>query len=267
MSKTKVIINAATGRMGKELLKAAIDDRGAELISAIARAGHPLVGTDIAILTGSEPIGVVVDDDLHKALSKKGVVIDFSLPDYSIECLNQAVPAKSPMVIGTTGYSQEQLDQIEKASKYIPIVLAANYSVGVNSLIGLVKQATRLLGDKADVEIFEAHHKHKKDAPSGTALALGEAVAKERGVNLSDVAEWTRYGEAPRQKGDIGFSVMRAGDIVGTHDVVFALNGEMVTIRHEAQSRQCFASGAVTAAHWVKSQKPGLYDMQDVLGL
>lgn len=270
MSSTQIIINAATGRMGKELLKATVYAQGAELVSAIARSGHPMVGTDVAFLIGTEPQGVFIGDDLSQALNaseNEKVVIDFSLPDYSIESLHKAVAAQTPVVIGTTGYSEEQLGEINQASQSIPIVFAANYSIGVNSLIGLVKQATQLLGDKADIEIFEAHHKHKKDAPSGTALALGDAVAAEKGQKLTDIAEWARHGESPRQEGKVGFSVMRAGDIVGTHDVVFALNGEMVTLRHEAQSRQCFASGAVTAAKWLINKPAGLYDMQDVLGL
>lgn len=267
MSKTQIIINAATGRMGKELLVATISDNDVELVAAIARADHPMVGNDIAYLIGVEPQGVPISTDLSTLLSSDKVLIDFSLPDYSIVSLEQCVVAKTPMVIGTTGYSEKQLQQIKNAAREIPIVLAANYSVGVNSLIGLVKQATALLGDQADIEIFEAHHKHKKDAPSGTALALGEAVAKEQGKELKDIAEWTRQGESPRQGGNIGFSVMRAGDIVGTHDVVFALNGEMVTLRHEAQSRRCFASGAVVAAKWLENKPAGLYNMQDVLGL
>ncbi len=267
MNKTPIIINACTGRMGKELLAATLNEPDAELISAIARQGHPMVGTDVAFLVGTEPQGIFVGDDLSQALSQDKIVIDFSLPEYSIRSLNQAVAAKAAMVIGTTGYSPEQLQQIENAAEEIPIVFAANYSIGINSLIGLVKQATQLLGHKSDIEIFEAHHKHKKDAPSGTALALGEAVAEERGKKLSDIAEWARHGESPRQEGSVGFSVMRAGDIVGTHDVVFALNGEVVTLRHEAQSRQCFASGAVVAAQWLEGKAPGLYSMQDVLGL
>jgi 4-hydroxy-tetrahydrodipicolinate reductase len=270
MGNTHIVINAATGRMGKELLKATVDDQEAELASAVARSGHPMVGTDVAFLIGAEPQGVLIGDDLSQALNVDGsekVVIDFSLPDYSIESLHKAVTTKTPVVIGTTGYSDEQLREIDQAAKIIPIVFAANYSIGVNSLIGLVKQATQLLGDKADIEIFEAHHKHKKDAPSGTALALGDAVAEEKGQKLTDIAEWARHGESPREQGKIGFSVMRAGDIVGTHDVVFALNGEMVTLRHEAQSRQCFASGAVTAAKWLLGKPAGLYSMQDVLGL
>lgn len=267
MKKTNIIINAATGRMGKELLQATAADKEVTLVGAIARAGHPMVGNDVAYLIGSEPLGVLITAEFSRELSKDAVLIDFSLPDYSIESLDRAVQAGTPVVIGTTGYSDEQLKQIEEAAKSIPIVFAANYSVGVNSLLGLVKQATKLLGDNSDIEIFEAHHKHKKDAPSGTALALGEAVAEEKGQRLKDIAEWARHGDSPRQEGAIGFSVMRAGDIVGTHDVVFALNGEMVTLRHEAQSRQCFASGAVIAAKWLVGKSAGLYNMQDVLGL
>lgn len=267
MSKAPIIVNACTGRMGKELVQAVLADDGAELTSAIARSGHPMVGTDVAFLVGSEPQGVFIGEELAAAVSANKVVIDFSLPDYSIESLNKAVQSQAAMVIGTTGYSDQQLEQIHEAAKHIPVILAANYSIGVNSLIGLVKQATQLLGDKADIEIFEAHHKHKKDAPSGTALALGEAVAEQKNQKLNDIAEWARHGESPRKEGNIGFSVMRAGDIVGTHDVVFALNGEMVTLRHEAQSRQCFASGAVVAAKWLQGKPAGLYGMQDVLGL
>ncbi|GAA4359294.1 4-hydroxy-tetrahydrodipicolinate reductase [Kangiella marina] len=267
MAKTHIIINAATGRMGKELLQATVSDKEVTLTGAVARAGHPMVGSDIAYLIGSEPHNILISDDLARLLSNDAVLIDFSLPDYSIQSLEQAVTSKTPVVIGTTGYSDSQLERIEQAAKQIPIVLAANYSVGVNSLIGLVKQATKLMGDKADIEVFEAHHKHKKDAPSGTALALGEAVAQEKGQALKDIAQWARHGDSPRQDGEVGFSVMRAGDIIGTHDVVFALNGEMVTLRHEAQSRQCFASGAVVAAKWLKAQPAGLYTMQQVLGL
>ena len=271
MNTVELIINAATGRMGKALLQATMNDAEVKLNAAIARAGHPMVGSDVAFLIGTEPLNIDVSDNLEKVLSSNSlnqkVLIDFSLPDYSILSLQQAVSARVPMVIGTTGYSPEQLETIKQAAQSIPIVLAANYSVGVNSLIGLVKQATQLLGEMADIEIFEAHHKHKKDAPSGTALALGDAVAEEKGQKLEDIAEWTRHGEAPRKEGSIGFSVVRAGDIVGTHEVVFALNGEMVTLRHEAQSRQCFASGAVIAAKWLSKQGAGLYNMQDVLGL
>ena len=267
MNNTNIVINAATGRMGKELLQAAVADKDVTLAGAIARSGHPMVANDVAYLIGSEPQGVVITDDLSSQLNAETVLIDFSLPDYSIDSLERAVEASTPVVIGTTGYSEEQLKYIEQAAQSIPIVFAANYSVGVNSLIGLVKQAAELLGDKADIEVFEAHHKHKKDAPSGTALALGEAVAEVKGQNLNNIAEWARHGDSPRQEGAIGFSVMRAGDIVGTHDVVFALNGEMVTLRHEAQSRQCFASGAVVAAKWLGGKPAGLYNMQDVLGL
>lgn len=264
---TPIVINACTGRMGQELLKAAIDNSQIEIVGAMAREHHKKLGTDIGYLVGKEPQGVFVGDDLSATLNEQKVLIDFSLPDHSIETLSHAVSANSPVVIGTTGFNEQQKAAINEAANSIPIVFAANYSVGVNSLLGLVKQATRLLGDKADIEIFEAHHKYKKDSPSGTALALGEAVADTKGQDLNDVAEWARHGIGERETGAIGFSVMRAGDIVGTHEVVFALNGELVTLRHEAQTRQCFAQGAIEAAKWLLSKPAGLYDMQNVLGL
>ena len=262
---TPLIINACTGRMGKELLKAAISDPGTDVAAAIARETHPLLGTDIGYLIGANPQGVFVGSDLTSSLNGRRVLIDFSLPDHSIASLRNALVNLTPMVIGTTGFNEAQQIEIEQAAQYIPIVYAANYSVGVNSLISLVKQATKLLGQESDIEIFEAHHKYKKDAPSGTALALGHAAAEVLAKPLSDIAVENRQGE--RRQGDIGFSVMRAGDIVGTHEVVFALNGEMVTLRHEAQSRQCFAQGAIEAAKWLSVKKAGLYNMQDVLGI
>lgn len=264
---TPIVINACTGRMGQELLKVAINDNQVEIVGAMAREQHKKLGTDIGYLVGMEPQGVFVGDDLSVTLNERKVLIDFSLPEHSIETLAHAVSANSPVVIGTTGFSDEQKGKISEAAKSIPIVFAANYSLGVNSLLGLVKQATKLLGDKSDIEIFEAHHKYKKDSPSGTALALGEAVAESKGQNLDDVAEWARHGIGEREPGAIGFSVMRAGEIVGTHEVVFALKGELVTLRHEAQTRQCFAQGAIEAAKWLLGKPAGLYDMQDVLGL
>ncbi|NVK22520.1 MAG: 4-hydroxy-tetrahydrodipicolinate reductase [Kangiellaceae bacterium] len=266
---TPLIINACTGRMGKELLKAAISDPGTDVTAAIARETHPLLGTDIGYLIGANPQGVFVGSDVMASLNgqytNRRVLVDFSLPDHSMETLQKALVNLTPIVIGTTGFNETQQIEIEKAAQYIPIVYAANYSVGVNSLICLVKQATKLLGQESDIEIFEAHHKYKKDAPSGTALALAHAAAETMGKPLSEIAVENRQGE--RKSGDIGFSVMRAGDIVGTHEVVFALNGEMVTLRHEAQSRQCFAQGAINAAKWLCDKKAGLYNMQDVLGI
>lgn len=262
---TAMVINACTGRMGKELIDAILSDSGSDIAAAIARTNHPLVGTDLGYIIGANPQGVFISSDVSTSLEAGRVLIDFSLPEHSIATLEKAVFHRCPMVIGTTGFSEAQKEKISEASKIIPIVFSANYSVGVNSLIGLVKQATKLLGQKADIEIFEAHHKHKIDAPSGTAIAIGEAIAETKGVAHDAIAVIERAGK--REKGSLGYSVMRAGDIIGTHEVVFALNGEMLTLRHEAQSRQCFAQGAVQAAKWLSGQSAGVYSMQDVLGL
>ena len=261
-----LVINACTGRMGKELLKAAISEPGVDIAAALARTEHPLLGTDIGYLIGANPQGVFIGSDLSESLNKRRVLIDFSLPEHSMRCLQQAVLSNTPVVIGTTGFSDQQRQLIQEAARTIPVVFAANYSLGVNSLLGLVKQASKLLSSKADIEIFEAHHRYKKDAPSGTALALGEAVAEPQGKQLSDIACWTRHGVTEqREKGEVGFSVMRGGSIVGTHDVVFALDGEILTLRHEALSRECFAQGAIAAALWLHDKPAGLYDMEDVL--
>lgn len=264
---TPIIINAATGRMGKSLISAVIGDAGSELLSAMARANHPLLGTDVGYLVGANPQNLLLQNNFENAITQAAVIIDFSLPDFSMETLEQAVATKTPMVIGTTGFSQSQLARVADAARSIPIMLSANYSIGVNSLIKLVKMATNLLGEGSDIEIFEAHHKHKIDAPSGTALAIGEAIAQEKGQSLNTLAVYDRSGQ--RNSGDIGFSVMRAGEIVGIHEVVFALAGEIVTIKHEAQSRQCFAEGALSAAKWLfalhDKGQTGLFTMADLL--
>lgn len=262
-----IIINAATGRMGKSLISTVIGDAEATLVAAMARSNHPLLGSDVGYLVGANPQNLALQDNFDQALVKTAVIIDFSLPDFSMEILEQAMATKTPMVIGTTGFSDAQYGQIQQASRSIPIVLSANYSIGVNSLIRIVKMASNLLGDAADIEIFEAHHKHKVDSPSGTALAIGEAIAAEKGKPLSKLAVYDRSGQ--RKAGDIGFSVMRAGEIVGTHEVLFALDGEVLTIKHEAQSRQCFAEGAITAAKWLfgrhQAGETGLFSMADLL--
>ncbi len=262
-----IIINAVTGRMGQQLVKTVVSDSDVAISAALARATHPLQGTDIGYLIGANPHNRVISSDLDAAFEQGDVFIDFSLPEHSIDCLQKAVKAKVPVVIGTTGFDEQQQVQIDEASKSIPIVWAANYSLGVNSLILLTRQATQLLGEQSDIEIFEAHHKHKIDAPSGTALAIGEVIADEKNQSLADIAVYDRQGL--RKSGNIGFSVMRAGEIIGTHEVAFALNGELVTLRHEAQTRQCFAQGAIEAAKWLKHKSEqgenGLFDMQAVL--
>ncbi|WP_251358412.1 4-hydroxy-tetrahydrodipicolinate reductase [Kangiella sp. TOML190] len=266
-----LIINAATGRMGKELVASAVSDADVKVSGALARPNHPLQGTDIGYLIGANPQGTHITDDLSAALDSdlagQQLLIDFSLPDYSLACLRMALKSKTPMVIGTTGFSSEQQLEIEAAAQQIPIMQASNYSLGVNTLIQLAVEATRILGKQADIEIFEAHHKHKIDAPSGTALSIGEAIASSQGKKLDEIKTLQRAGE--RTEGEIGFSVMRAGEIVGTHEVTFALDGELMSIKHQAQSRQCFAQGAIQAAKWLFQQdlqgEKGLFSLQDML--
>ncbi|MRX27799.1 4-hydroxy-tetrahydrodipicolinate reductase [Kangiella sp. HZ709] len=258
-----IIINAATGRMGKELIQAVVSDSDSVVAAALARDNHPLIGTDIGYMVGANPQNKLLSSDLESALLSANVLIDFSLPEHSIRTLLQAEKVKIPVLIGTTGFDSEQLALIEKAATSIPVMLASNYSLGVNSLIHLVTEATKLLSDKSDIEIFEAHHKHKIDSPSGTAISIGEAIAETKGRRLDEIAVYERSGE--RKKDDIGFAVMRGGETIGTHEVTFALNGELVSLKHEAQTRQCFAQGALTAAKWLIKQPIGLYDMQKML--
>ncbi len=258
-----IIINAATGRMGKELIQAVVSDTDSVVAAALAREDHPLIGSDIGYMVGANPQNKLLSSDLESALLSANVLIDFSLPDHSISTLLQAEKNNTPVLIGTTGFDAEQLAIIEKTATSIPVMLASNYSLGVNSLIHLVTQATKLLSDKADIEIFEAHHKHKIDSPSGTAISIGQAIAETQGKNLDEIAAYERSGK--RKTGDIGFAVMRGGEIIGTHEVTFALNGELVSLRHEAQTRQCFAQGALTAAKWLVQQSAGLYNMQNML--
>lgn len=264
---TAIIINAATGRMGTELIKSVVSDADTVVAAALARESHPLIGTDIGYMIGANPQGKTLSCDYQDAFAAGDVLIDFSLPEHSMATLQKAVDADVPMVIGTTGFDESQLAEIEEAAKSIPIMLAANYSLGVNLLIQLAQQATKALSGKADIEIFEAHHKHKIDAPSGTALTIGEAIADAQDKNLNEIMSLDRSGK--RNDGELGFSVMRAGEIVGTHEVTFALNGEVISLKHEAQNRQCFAQGAIEAAKWLKQQqengKNGLFSISDMI--
>ncbi len=249
-----IAVAGALGRMG-QAVAAVIESRDDARLAA--RFDRP----------GAVGEGLV---DVDAALAAAQVVVDFTTPAASVG-LAQAVAARGgpALVIGSTGCSDEQLAAIAEAAKSVAIVHAGNYSLGVNMLMGLVAQAARALGpDAYDIEIFEAHHKRKVDAPSGTALMLGQAAAEGRGVKLDDVAQRGRDGiTGPRRAGDIGFSVMRGGDIIGEHSVTFAAEDEILTISHSARDRGLFARGAVVAARWVAGKPPGLYDMQDVLGL
>ncbi|HES75447.1 MAG TPA: 4-hydroxy-tetrahydrodipicolinate reductase [bacterium] len=263
-----VTITGSGGRMGRALIETLANGDRARLHAAIDRGSSALLGLDAGEFAGVGVLDVHIHDDLALVLPGSDVLIDFTRPEATLHYLPLCVAAGVPMVIGTTGLSAEQRGMIEIAATHIPIVLAANFSVGVNLCLKLLDTAARVLDDGFDVEIIEAHHRHKVDAPSGTALALGHAVANALGRDLNECAVYGREGiTGERDPKTIGFSTVRGGDIVGDHTVLFAGLGERVEITHKASSRITFARGAVHAARWVKGRAPGLYDMQDVLGL
>lgn len=266
---TKVAIAGAAGRMGRNLIEACRQTETVEIVAAIERAGSPAIGRDAGELVGMGNLGVSVAGGLEAITRDFDVLIDFTRPEASLVNLVSCRHAGKPMVIGTTGFTPPQREQIAAGASDIAIVFAPNMSVGVNLCFKLLEMAARVLGDEADIEIIEAHHRHKVDAPSGTALRMGEVVANALGRDLQDCAVYGRglgiAGE--RHKGTIGFETIRAGDIVGEHTVMFAGLGERVEISHKATSRLTFAQGALRAASWLVGQDKGLYDMQDVLGL
>jgi 4-hydroxy-tetrahydrodipicolinate reductase len=262
----QLVIFGVTGRMGQSLLRAMREESGLRLCGAIAHAGSQRLGKDAA--TEGEPVDVAVTADAVLALGSADVALDFSLPQAVGEHVRTCAEAGVPIVVGATGLDAAAQSQIAEAAKRIAVLIAPNTSVGVNVTAMLVSQAAKVLGSAYDVEVCEAHHRNKRDAPSGTALALGEAVAAARGQMLASVAEFDRHGGArARQPGGIGFAVVRAGDIVGEHTVVFAADGERIEITHRATDRIIFARGALRAAEWVAGRPAGLYGMQHVLGL
>lgn len=263
---TRVAIHGAAGRMGQSLLAACLDDRGLRLAAALEDAGHPALGEDAAGLIGRPSVGVALSAEVAPA--SFDVVVDFTRPDGAMDLLERCRGERTALVIGTTGFTPEQRAHIGAAAVDVPIVLAPNMGVGVNLLLGLVRRAARALGDDYDIEVVEAHHRHKVDAPSGTALRLGEVAAEGRGARLEDLGVFNRQGHTgERERGSIGFSTVRGGDIVGEHTVLFAGTGERIELNHQATSRMVFAQGAMRAAGWIAEQPPGLYDMGDVLGL
>jgi 4-hydroxy-tetrahydrodipicolinate reductase len=264
----RIAVMGAAGRMGKTLIEAVQLVDGARLSAAIDRADSSLVGADVGELVAQGKIGINLSGDLVAVLDQFDVLIDFTHPSVTLNNLTVCRQAGKAMVIGTTGFSPEEKQLLADAGKQIPIVFAANFSVGVNLCLKLLDTAARVLGDDVDIEIIEAHHRHKVDAPSGTALRMGEVVANALGRDLQKVAVYGREGQTgARERETIGFATVRAGDVVGDHTVLFAADGERVEITHKASSRMTFAKGAVRAALWLQQREPGLYDMQDVLGL
>lgn len=264
----RLAVVGASGRMGKCLIQAAAQTADAELTVAVSRPGSLKIGSDAGEVSGMGHLGVAVTDNLAAHVEQFDVLIDFTQPDCSLDYLETCRQAGKAIVIGTTGYSNEQRAVIAKAAEEIPVVLAPNMSVGVNLSLKLLEMTAKVMGDYTDIEVIEAHHRHKVDAPSGTALRMGEVVADTLGYDLAECAIYGREGNTGvRDRKTIGFSTIRAGDIVGEHTVMFADAGERVEITHKATNRMTFANGAVRAALWLADKANGQYDMQDVLGL
>jgi len=264
----RVAVVGAAGRMGKTLVEAVSATDGMILAAATEQPDSTLVGVDAGQLAGVGNLGVLISHSLTKVIDAFDVLIDFTGPAGTMVHLDVCRQHRRAMVIGTTGLSEDQKAKIRAAADDIPIVFAPNMSVGVNLCFRLLELAAKVMGEEADIEIIEAHHRHKVDAPSGTALRMGEVVAGALGRDLADVAVYGREGHTgPRDARSIGFETIRAGDVVGEHTVWFATEGERVEITHKASSRMTFARGAVRAAAWLVNQGPGLFDMQDVLAL
>jgi 4-hydroxy-tetrahydrodipicolinate reductase len=266
MKTTRIAIHGAAGRMGRAVIQTALATPGVKLVAAIDRKDNAELGEDVGSVVGQADVGIAVGHAIDPTNEPFEVLIDFTQPEATLAALEQCRAHKKAMVIGTTGFTPEQRKVIEQAAREIPICTAANFSIGVNVVLSLLGDAARLLGDQYDVEILEAHHRHKTDAPSGTALAMGEELARALGRNLKDHAVYGREGQTgARTRQTIGFATVRGGDVVGDHTVMFLGEGERVEISHKATSRLNFAQGAVRAAQWLGGRGPGLYSMQDVL--
>ncbi len=266
----KAVVTGAAGRMGSRIINVLSTSEGIRLSAAVERKGHPLVGQDSSGPAGLPSGGVltVITDDLAAALKTGDVIIDFTSPEASLEHIHACAEQKRPIVVGSTGFSKEQIEQIKKHTQTTSCVLSPNMSIGVNLCFKILEEIARTVGEDYDMEIVEAHHRMKKDAPSGTAMKMAQIIAQAVNRNLDEVGVYARKGMiGERSKKEIGIQTLRAGDIVGEHTVMFAGKGERIELTHRAHSRDTFAAGAVRAAKWIVGKKPGLYTMQDVLGL
>lgn len=264
----KIAVTGAAGRMGKTLIEAVNLAEGCELSAAIERPESSLIGADAGELAGLGKMGVAIVGDIRQVVDQFDVLIDFTAPVATLANAVACAAAGKGMVIGTTGFDEAQKAQLTEAIGPIAVCQASNFSTGVNLCFTLLDMAARVLGDEVDIEVYEAHHRHKVDAPSGTALSMGQVVADALGRDLDRVAVYGREGQTgARERDTIGFATVRAGDIVGDHTVMFCADGERVEITHKASSRMSFARGAARAATWLSGQAAGRYDMQDVLGL
>ncbi|MHA1129109.1 MAG: 4-hydroxy-tetrahydrodipicolinate reductase [Alphaproteobacteria bacterium] len=265
---TGIAVMGASGRMGRMLIQAVEENDNAHLVGVTERTGHDWIGRDLGECLGGAANGIVVSDDPLEVLAHSHAVVDFTSPEATVLHSELAAQARITHVIGTTGLEEAHLTKIAAAARHAIVVRAGNMSLGVNLLTVLTRKVAAALDMDFDIEIVEMHHHHKIDAPSGTALMLGEAAAEGRGVDLADVSDRGRDGETgARKRGDIGFVSLRGGDVIGEHDVIFAGEGERIILRHIASDRMLFARGAIKAALWGQSQKPGEYTMLDVLGL
>ncbi|MGI2028500.1 4-hydroxy-tetrahydrodipicolinate reductase [Endozoicomonas acroporae] len=265
---TRVAIAGAAGRMGRMLVEAVAADQQCRLGAAIIKPGDSLLGVDAGDLAGVGSLGVPLTDSLEAVVNDFDVLIDFTTPDLTMQNVAQCQQYGKGIVIGTTGLSNGQKAELAKAAEDTAIVFAPNMSIGVNLVFKLLEMAARVLGDDADIEVIEAHHRHKVDSPSGTALKMGEVVADTLGRDLQKCAVYGREGyTGPRDRETIGFATVRAGDVIGDHTVLFACEGERVEVTHKASSRVIYARGALRAVRFMSDKKSGLFDMQDVLGL
>jgi 4-hydroxy-tetrahydrodipicolinate reductase len=264
---TRIAVLGATGRMGRAVIQAAAQQPGVRLGAAVERSGNPDLGQDAGTIAGLPAAGVIVGASLDACAGDFDVAVDFSRPDSTLAALDVCTARAKGLVIGTTGFDTAQRALILAAARRIPICMAGNFSIGVNLCLSLLEQAAKTLGDGFDIEIVEAHHRQKVDAPSGTALMMGEACARGAGRDLEDCAVYERHGHTgARDKRSIGFATVRGGDVVGDHSVLFLGDGERVEIAHRATSRANFANGALRAAAWLHNRAPGFYSMRDVLG-
>jgi 4-hydroxy-tetrahydrodipicolinate reductase len=268
MDKTKIAVTGAAGRMGRELIRAVHGNEACVLVGAVEREGSLALGQDAGLLAGLGKLGVVITDDAPELFAKADAVLDFTTPASSVEFAALAANARNVHVLGTTGLSTEDEAGVLAASRHATIVRSGNMSLGVNLLVALTRKVAAALDADFDIEVLEMHHRHKVDAPSGTALMLGRAAADGRRAKLDEVGVWAREGHTgARRRGDVGFAALRGGSVVGEHSVLFAADGEIVELSHRATDRGIFARGAVKAALWGRGKGPGLFSMMDVLGL
>ena len=267
MAAIKTVVTGAAGRMGRTLIALLLEDPRFELLGATERAGHPSLGEDLGTLAGKAPLGRQVSDDLLDLIRQADAVIDFSSPQSSIEVAALAAQARIVHVLGTTGLGASDDAKIKAAARHATIIRSGNFSVGVAVLAALAERTAAVLDDRFDVEILEMHHRMKVDAPSGTALLLGEAVARGRGIDLAANSDRARDGATgARERGHIGFASLRGGAVVGEHTVIFCADDERIELKHIAGDRSIFARGALRAAAWGQGKPPGLYSINDVLG-